>query len=121
MRNAMILALALLPLSACAPINDNTGDNAGNTAAPPTSEPTPAEPAPIVTAPGLDGECDAKAAQAYIGRTASAEVVAQARAAAGANHARTLKPGQMVTMEFRAGRLNLDVDADNVITNARCG
>jgi len=114
-RHAMIL-LALLPLSACAPI-DAGNDSSG--AAPPVSSPTPTEPAP--TAPGLQGTCDAKAAQAYIGKTASAEVVAQAKAAAGATHARTLKPGQMVTMEFSAGRLNLDVDANNVITSARCG
>jgi hypothetical protein len=117
----MILALALLPLSACAPIDaggdDDTNASAG---APPMSKPLPAEPVPG-TSPSLEGECDAKAAQAYIGKTASAEVVAQAKAAAGAAHVRTLKPGQMVTMEFRAGRLNLDVDGNNVITNARCG
>ena len=32
-----------------------------------------------------------------------------------------IKPGMMVTMEYRAGRLNIDVDEANVITNVRCG
>jgi len=27
----------------------------------------------------------------------------------------------MVTMEFHASRLNIDVDAGNTITNVRCG
>ena len=115
-RHAMIL-LALLPLSACAPIDAD--DDTSDAAPPVVSNPMPAEPVPS-TPPDM-GKCDAKAAQAYIGKTASADVVAQAKAAAGATHARILKPGQMVTMEFSAGRLNLDVDANNVITSARCG
>ena len=117
-RNAMIL-LALLPLSAaCTPINDNPDNQEGTVSSPPMSQPAPPDRLPPG---GIDGKCDAKAAQAYIGKTASAEVMAQAKAAAGASHVRTLKPGQMVTMEFSAGRLNLDVDANNVITSARCG
>ena len=52
---------------------------------------------------------------------ASTVVVEQARLASGAQVARVLKPGQMVTMEYREGRLNIDVDANNVITNLRCG
>ena len=35
--------------------------------------------------------------------------------------ARVLKPGQMVTMEYAEGRLNIDVDAGNVVINLRCG
>lgn len=117
-RNAMIL-LALLPLSAaCTPINDNPDNQEGTVSSPPMSQPTPPDRLPPG---GLDGKCDAKAAQAYVGKTASPDVMAQAKAAAGASHVRILKPGQMVTMEYSAGRLNLDVDANNVITSARCG
>ena len=65
--------------------------------------------------------CDAEAARRYIGQEATPDVVAQARQASGASGARTLKPGQMVTMEYNAGRLNLDVDTANLITDVRCG
>ncbi len=58
---------------------------------------------------------------AWSARSRGADVVEKARMAAGAEIARTLKPGQMVTMEYHASRLNIDVDANNVITNVRCG
>ncbi len=87
----------------------------------PATPPTPAEPG---TAPGGiadEDSCNADAARSHVGQAASADVVEQARTAASAQVARVLKPGQMVTMEFRAGRLNIDVDDKNVITNVRCG
>ena len=56
-----------------------------------------------------------------MGKVATPTVVEQARRDAGAEVARVLKPGQMVTMEYRAGRLNIDVDEKNVIKNVRCG
>ena len=65
--------------------------------------------------------CDADAANGFIGQTASDDVVEQARVAAGAAVARTLAPGQVVTMEFRGDRLNLMVDEANVVTGVRCG
>lgn len=113
------LALVVLMLGACttsAPAGSATapGAAAPADAAPPGTTPTPA-PAPMPAA------CNAEAARGAIGQTASAEVVEQARLAAGAAIARTLKPGQMVTMEYHGGRLNLDVDADNVVTGVRCG
>ena len=68
-----------------------------------------------------DDACNAEPARRYIGQEATPDVVEQARVASGARMARTLKPGQMVTMEYSAGRLNLDVDSRNIITNVRCG
>jgi hypothetical protein len=65
--------------------------------------------------------CNADAARSAVGQIASSEIVDQARVAAGAETARTLKPGQAVTMEFNGNRLNLDVDAGNKVTNVRCG
>ncbi|GAA4857274.1 I78 family peptidase inhibitor [Luteimonas vadosa] len=89
-------AMLLFALGACAPI------------APPTEDP------PMTS-------CNADAARVVIGRTASEDVVEQARRAAGARVARTLKPGQVVTMEYHPSRLNIDVDDDNVVVNVRCG
>ena len=71
--------------------------------------------------PGSTAGCNAEAAQSAVGKQATDEVIEQARQDAGAQVARVLKPGQMVTMEFREGRLNLQVDASNVVTEVRCG
>jgi hypothetical protein len=103
-------AFLLATLSACT-TPEPSGDAPAPVAAVPT---TPATPPPQ---PG----CNADAARSVVGQVATAEVVAQARSAAGAEIARTLKPGQMVTMEYNASRLNIDVDAGNTITNVRCG
>jgi len=72
-------------------------------------------------APPMAGRCDADAASAYVGRSASADNVEAARKAAGADMARTLSPGQVVTMEYREGRLNLHIDGGRTITRITCG
>ncbi|MFP7723244.1 I78 family peptidase inhibitor [Lysobacter sp. A3-1-A15] len=110
------LCTCLLALSACAtqvapPVSDPQPPATAE--APPMSDPTP--PMPV-------DSCDADAARpAAIGRVATAAVVEQARIDASADMARVIKPGMMVTMEYRAGRLNIDVDENNVITHVRCG
>ena len=71
--------------------------------------------------PSLGPVCDAQGAQFAIGKTPGASVVEEARQRSGSYMARVLRPGQMVTMEFNAQRLNLDVDAAGVIRKARCG
>ncbi len=74
------------------------------------------------TSPGEDvATCDPQPARVFIGQQATAQIVERAREVSGACSARTLRPGQMVTMEYHGGRLNLDVDAANIITDARCG
>lgn len=94
------LTLAAILLSAC------------TATSPPMSDPNPAQPL----------GCNADAAKPdAIGKVATEAVVDRARRDAGAQMARVLKPGQMVTMEYREGRLNIDVDEANVITNLRCG
>lgn len=79
--------------------------------APPMSDPSPAAAA----------DCRAESAQSMVGSVATPANIEQARKLAGAQVARVLKPGQMVTMEYREGRLNIDVDANNVILRVRCG
>jgi hypothetical protein len=81
-------------------------------------------PAPIdvrVHIPPPGGRCDAGPAQSAIGQNSTGRNVEAARVAAGARMARTLRPGQMVTKEYDAERLNLDVDAKGRIVAARCG
>lgn len=74
---------------------------------------------PVIPAPG--GRCDAGPAQSAIGKSSTARNVEAARVAAGARMARTIRPGQMVTKEFDAERLNLDVDGSGRIVAVRCG
>ncbi|MGY3266294.1 I78 family peptidase inhibitor [Lysobacter sp. HA35] len=79
--------------------------------APPMSDPMP----PAAT------QCNGDAAQSLVGQPATPQNVETARQRAGAQMARLLKPDQAVTMEYREGRLNIYVDASNVITRIACG
>lgn len=71
--------------------------------------------------PPRGGRCDAAPAQSAIGKAGTARNVEAARVASGALMARTISPGQMVTKEFDAERLNLQVDGSGRITGANCG
>ncbi|AZE35149.1 putative lipoprotein [Pseudomonas chlororaphis subsp. aureofaciens] len=65
--------------------------------------------------------CEAKAAEFAIGKKASPELLEQARTRAGAQNARILKPNDMITLEYRSDRLNLNTDNNLVITRVNCG
>ena len=99
LRTVTVPALLLLALAGC------------TSTAPPMSDPVPPARA----------QCHADAAQSLVGQPATTQNVELARQRAGAQIARVLKPDQMVTMEFREGRLNVYVDAANVITRIACG
>ncbi len=71
--------------------------------------------------PPLAGSCNADAAAAYVGKPADAATVEASRTSAGAQRVRTLKPGQMVTMEYLQGRLNLHLDTNGNIERVSCG
>lgn len=89
-----------------------------------TPEETAATPDPgtaTMVPPDERSQCDAEAAASAVGQAASADVVERARTAAGAKTARVLRPGQIVTMEYLAGRLNVHVDDANVVTKLTCG
>ncbi|MDG2524041.1 I78 family peptidase inhibitor [Stenotrophomonas sp. HITSZ_GD] len=72
------------------------------------------------TAPPV-GECDASQLQSLVGQPLTDALSAQAREDAHAAQVRVLKPGEMVTMEFKGDRLNLEVDEKQVISGVRCG
>ncbi|MCY1516074.1 Peptidase inhibitor I78 family protein [compost metagenome] len=65
--------------------------------------------------------CDAAALQSQIGQKATATVMEDLRTRSGSTTARMLRPGQLVTMEYNATRLNLIVDDKDVMTAIRCG
>lgn len=86
--------------------------------APPAAEPISP---PLADPETGAGSCNADAVKSWVGKTANEDVVRQAVAAAGAKGVRVIEPGQAVTMDFRADRLNIEVDAQGVITTVRCG
>ncbi|MEJ6022528.1 I78 family peptidase inhibitor [Ramlibacter sp. PS4R-6] len=88
---------------------------AGCTVPPPD---VPEAPPPPVFAPG---ECDAQAAQFAVGQPYNNPLGEQARSRARAERVRPLHPGQVVTMEFDARRLSIDVDASGKVVAVRCG
>lgn len=119
------IALFALSLAAC------NGTPPSTSAAPEPTDATPAAPEPATdtaSTPALTPDpvddkktCDADKVQSLIGKTASQEVVDQATTDSGSSTARVIQPGQPVTMDFREDRLNVEVDAGNVIQALRCG
>jgi hypothetical protein len=86
----------------------STGGSSGGSSA-------PAAPA------GNDGRCEASGADFTIGKLASPELMEQARKTSGSQMARILKPHDMITLEYRSERLNLNVDDKGVVTRVNCG
>ncbi|WP_342652917.1 I78 family peptidase inhibitor [Pseudomonas sp. F3-2] len=68
-----------------------------------------------------DSRCDAAAAQFAVGKPASPALLDQARAKAGAQMARVLGPNDMVTLEYRSERLNLNTDQAGTVNRVNCG
>jgi len=73
------------------------------------------------TADVSQSRCDAAAAQFAVGKPASAALLEQARTKAGAQTARVLGPDDMVTLEYRSDRLNLNADQSAMIIRVNCG
>ncbi|CAK14795.1 I78 family peptidase inhibitor [Pseudomonas entomophila] len=70
---------------------------------------------------GNDGRCEASGADFAIGKQASPELLDQARKASGSQMARVLTPHDVITLEYRSERLNLNVDEKGVVTRVNCG
>jgi hypothetical protein len=93
---AIILATATA-LAACAPM-------------------PPADPSPPYTA-----QCDAELARWAIGQAATSDVVERIRIDTRSQVARVIRPGQAVTMDYSAARVNVHVNERNAITGITCG
>jgi hypothetical protein len=94
----LVAALAL-PLAACAPMPPSTGGPL-----PPTAF-----------------QCVAEPGAWAIGKEATADVVERIRVDTHSRVARVLRPGQVVTMEFSAERVNVNVNDRNAIIGVTCG
>jgi|SRR5690625_433726 len=65
--------------------------------------------------------CDADPAQSLIGETVSDKVEAEAKKLSGAAIVRTLRPRDVITMEYNHERVNIRVDDEDVVTSVGCG
>ncbi len=65
--------------------------------------------------------CNAAPVQNLVGRTATAELGAEAVRRSGARTMRWIRPGDIVTMEYRTDRLNIHLDAQNRVARLICG
>jgi len=78
--------------------------------------------APVAPLPGVPtGECSASGLGNLVGAAATPSLVNRAKRRAGASVVRVLKPGQIVTMEYLNGRLNVNVDDRNRVKSFTCG
>lgn len=93
---AVVATVTALSLGACAPM--------------PTQPPPPAM-----------GQCDAEQARWAIGQAATSEVVERIRIETHSQVARVIRPGEVVTMEYSAARVNIHVNERNAITGITCG
>jgi len=78
-------------------------------------------PAPEAVPLQRAGSCEASKAQSLVGRQRSEALGAEALRLTGARDLRWIRPGDMVTMDFREDRLNIHVDAQRRVTRLRCG
>lgn len=111
MRLNLLFALGCaLPLAACS--------HPGRTAGTPADSPTSTAPPAVA---GSASQCDPEKLTGLTGQTATEAVIQKAVKDSGARHARVLKPGMAMTMDFREDRLSIEVDAQNRIVRANCG
>lgn len=92
-------------------------------APPPVVDPAPMPPPSSSMSPPMAGTmtCDDSKGQTAVGQTATQSMVDKVIADTGSRTARVIKPGQAVTMDYSDERVNIHVDAKNVITSVKCG
>jgi hypothetical protein len=119
MKHAVLIAAVALA-AACSPSKPADAPAAPAAPTPAAATPTPSDPPPVTAAnpvpnPAEDA-CNKAAYAAIIGTTEKDPSVPPA-----SPKVRRIHPGDQVTMDFRADRLNIDIDAKGKITGLRCG
>ncbi len=69
----------------------------------------------------FEHRCDADPAQSLLGTAFSKRAEAEAIHLSGSRHARTLRPGQVITMEYDPERVTLRLDDGGKIVSIGCG
>lgn len=65
--------------------------------------------------------CESSEAQALVGQPATQDAGARALQLTGARTLRWIRPGDIVTMDYRPDRLNIHLDATGRIERFQCG
>jgi Peptidase inhibitor I78 family len=113
MKKASLLILAGVALMACTPADKPAETASTTTTTTVTTEPAPAPP--VTPDPAAD-TCNMAQYASLVGKPSTDAGVPPASATV-----RIIKPGDQVTMDFSATRLNIEVGADGTITAVRCG
>lgn len=123
---SLLTAACALALAACSPSTPLPTDTSAAT--PPAETPAPAATAetatpetaptetPVSPTAPTDDACGKAKYAALIGKPATDSAVPPASPAV-----RHLLPNTQVTMDFRADRLNIEINAEGVITGMKCG
>jgi hypothetical protein len=117
----VLLTLALAACSTPPPDEQEQAAAASEQRAEAAATPAADGQTATVAPPADAGACDDVQAQWLVGKAPAEADLLQAQKDAGARTARVLKPGQVVTMEFRADRLNAEVDEKGLVSSVRCG
>lgn len=78
----------------------------------------PESPGPQIAS---DGACHADRVAWAVGQPSTQEVMARVWKESGAGLIRPLAPGQAATRDYKPDRINIDIDAKNLITRVYCG
>lgn len=117
MKHTSLALIAGLALMACSP-SEPPAETA-STMTPPASEPAPAPPPSVGTTPPTtvaEDTCNMAQYATLVGKPATDPGVPAA-----SSTVRHIKPDSQVTMDFSPARLNIDINAEGVITGLRCG
>jgi hypothetical protein len=76
-------------------------------------------PLPIHGESGL--VCNAKKATGLVGKPASEALGREALRLSGAGTIRWIRPGTLVTMDYRSDRLNIHLDTNDRVSDVTCG
>lgn len=116
----LVLAAAALGLMACSPSTEPARDAApAEDVVQATPEPAPPTPPPAdvaTPAPPVEDSCQMAQYSGLVGKPITEPGVPAE--GAGVRH---IGPNTQVTMDYRPDRLNIDIDANGVITGFRCG
>ena len=112
----LAIAVAIGSLLACSGGNPTAPTPAASNASIGGSVRTPQPTPPPATA-----TCDATKVQFTYGQRVSDDLVESARVAARARVARMIRPNDAITTDSHLGRLNLNVNAQDIVQSAYCG
>jgi hypothetical protein len=114
MKNLIIAFVAGAALMACSPSSEPAPATPAPDAVASTPAPEPQPPVVDPTNPPPDA-CGAAQYAALVGKP-----ITEPGVPAEGPDVRYIRPNSQVTMDFRADRLNIDIDANETITGFRC-